>query len=517
MTANKMDGPVSGQAEQRYKNLYGKISDGLFQTSPDGRFVDANPAMARILGYASPEELIREVTDIGRQVCASESEWREYVRVLEAGRPVRDAEVQVRSKTGEAKWVSVNAEAIRDERGEVFSHEGIVEDITARKNLDALLIDTRRMEAMGALVGGVAHDFNNILTTVMGYCSLILMKTGAGAEFSGYVKRIMDAADRATLLTQSLLSFSRKQTADPRSVEVNEAVRIVEKLLRRVIGEDIELQTAFSKEKLAVMIADGRIGQLLMNLAAHAREAMPAGGMLSIKTGQVHLGREAARTAGGGEGAFAAIEFSYAERGVEGNGRDRALHMTEVDKASYLSIVRSIVRESQGYVNVAERPGAGATFTIYLPLGESAPGSVDLRETAELRGGNEVILVAEDSADVRQLVSMVLTDFGYKVIEAVDGFDVVEKFEAHKETIDLLLLDIIMPGKNGKEAYVELKKARPDVRAIFMSGYTGDILMRKGIGDEGVPMISKPIAIETLLRQVREILDAKPAQLSLFP
>jgi CheY-like chemotaxis protein len=182
-----------------------------------------------------------------------------------------------------------------------------------------------------------------------------------------------------------------------------------------------------------------------------------------------------------------------------------------------LSIVYGIVHQNKGYVNVASQPSKGTTFTTYFPLAEPASSAVSIQEKEELKGGNEVILVAEDNRDVRQIVTTVLRDFGYAVIEAVDGVDAVEKFNENREGIDLLLLDVIMPRKNGKEAYIELKKIRPDIRAVFMSGYTGDILSKKGISREGIPMISKPIVIEKLLKQIRELLDTRSSQLTLFP
>ncbi|MGD0232599.1 MAG: response regulator [Syntrophorhabdales bacterium] len=511
-----------GQAEERYRNLYENAREGIFRISLDGRFISANPAMARILGYGSPEELIDSVDTIGKQVCVSEGRWQDCVHVMEAEGLVRDFEIQVRCKDGGMGFVSINAGAVLDERGNMLYHEGMVENITERKTLEAQLLEAQRIEGMGALVGGIAHDFNNILTTIMGYCSLILMKAGSGTEFTGYANHIMQAADRASSLTHSLLAFSRRQAVEARTVDVNEAIKVVEKLLRRVIGDDIELRTSFSSERLAVLIGDGRIGQLVMNLATNARDAMPDGGVLGIRTEQVHLGEDFMKARDGKEGAYASIEVSHTGGGTHGHARDAGFDPLSPAQGAGtetpgLSIVYEIVRENEGYMHVAGLPDGGTAFTIYLPLAGPASGEAALRETEELRGGSEVILVAEDNEDVRQIIATILRDFGYVVVEAVDGVDAVEKFNENREAVDLLLLDVIMPRRNGKEAYGELKKVRPDIRVIFMSGYTGEILSRKEIGGEGIPIISKPIVIEKLLRQVREILDAKPSQLSLFP
>jgi PAS domain S-box-containing protein len=511
------------RAEEKYRNIYESAVEGIFQTSPEGRFISANPALARILGYASPEELIQSVRNVAQQVYVGDRQRQEYGRLMETEGLTRNFETEVRCKDGSLQWVSVNARAVRDEDGKLLYHEGMMESITERKKLETQLLHAERMQSVGNLAGGVAHDFNNILTTIMGYCSLILMKASPDNQLSGYVNQIMEAADRASALTQNLLAFSRRQPIETKTVDVNESIRIVEKLLRRIIGEDIELRTLLSGERLAVVMGEGQVGQILMNLATNARDAMPEGGVLSIKTEKVHLSGSIMKAYDSMEGAHACIEVCDTGSGMDertkGQIFDPFFTTKEVGKGTGLglSIVYGIVSQNKGRVDVSSRPGSGTTFTIYLPLTEPASSAVRPEEREELRGGNEVILVAEDNRDVRQIVTTVLRDFGYVVIEAADGAEAVEKFNEQKEAVDLLLLDVIMPRKNGKEAYMELKEIRPDIRAIFMSGYTGDILSKKGIGREGVPMISKPIVIEKLLRQIREILDTKPAQLSLFP
>jgi PAS domain S-box-containing protein len=511
------------QAEERYRYIYENAVEGIYQVSLDGRFISANPALARIHGFDSPEEMIQRVTDVGKQLFVSERRRHEYLRLMETEGFVHSFEIQVYCEDGSVQWVSLNARVVRDKEGNALYHEGIMESITERKKLEAQLLHAQRMESIGTLAGGVAHDFNNILTTVMGYCSLILMKAGPGTQVTSYVNQIMEAADRASALTQNLLAFGRKQVMATKPVDLNEAIKVVEKLLRRIIGEDIELRTSLNRERLVVVAGDGQIAQLLMNLATNARDAMPDGGVLSIKTEQVHLGGDFMKIYDGKEGVYAAIEVSDTGSGMDERTKDQIFDpfftTKEVGKGTGLglSIVYGIVRQNKGYVNVSSQPGKGTTFTTYFPLAESAGSALTVQEKEELKGGSEVILVAEDNEDVRQIVTTVLRDFGYTVIEAVDGVDAVEKFNENREGIDLLLLDVIMPRKNGKEAYIELKKIRPDIRAVFMSGYTGDILSKKGISREGIPMIAKPIVIEKLLKQIRELLDTRSSQLTLFP
>ncbi len=507
--------------EEKYRGIYENAIEGIFQTAPDGRFISANPALVRIFGYDSAEGLMESVTDA--QLFVSPKQRDEYLQLMEIEGTVRGFEAQVYCRDRSVTWVSINARTVRDQGGGTLYYEGTVESITERKKLEAQLRHSQKMESVGTLAGGVAHDFNNILTTIMGYCSLMIMKAGDDHRFRGYLDQILEAANRASTLTQSLLAFGRKQPVEAQPMDINQGIRGVEKLLARIIGEDIELKTLLADGKLIVMMGEGQIVQVLMNLVSNARDAMPDGGVLQIKTEQVHLSGDFVKSHDGKDGAFACIEVSDTGSGMDERTRDQIFDpfftTKEVGKGTGLglSIVYGIVSQSDGYINVSSELGKGSTFTIYLPLLQSEKGVQTLREKVELRGGNETVLVAEDNSQVREIVTATLRDFGYVVIEAVDGEDAVQKFAEQADKIDLLLLDVIMPRKNGMEAYTQMKKMRPDIRAIFMSGYTGDILSRKGIGREGIPLISKPIVIEKLLTQVRQVLEKKPSQLSLFP
>jgi PAS domain S-box-containing protein len=515
------DGLPKGDAQ--YRTLFETIAVGIFRTGRDGRVLNVNPAAARILGYDSPKDLIDSGGSLDGQLFVGERRRKEYTELMETQGVVRDFETQVVCKDKSVRWVSVNSGRVSDDRGNILYHEGTIEDVTEQKKLEAQLRNAQRMESIGTLAGGVAHDFNNILTTIMGYCSLILMKSGKGNPLLGYVDQIMEAANRASTLTHSLLSFSRKQVSETKAIDVNETIKGVEKLLRRIIGEDIELRTVLSPEKLVVVVGEGQIGQMLMNIATNARDAMPDGGVLTIKTEQVHLGGDFTKTDEGTGGAFAAIEVSDNGSGMDERTKDQAFDpfftTKEVGKGTGLglSIVYGIVKQNKGYITVSSEPGRGTSVAVCFPLAEPAAGADSLQEKAELQGGTETILVAEDNVQVREIVTTTLRDFGYQVVEAFDGTDAIEKFHEQAGKIDLLLLDVIMPRKNGKEAYLEIRKTRPEIKAIFMSGYTGDILSRKGISRVGIPMISKPIVIERLLKELRDALDKAPSQLTLFP
>ena len=510
------------EVAEKYRKIYENAIEGIFQITPEGRIISANPAFARMLGYETPTDLVTSIVDLREQVFATEKKQREFARLMATQGEVRDFEAQVKRKDGSVEWVSINARSAGSE-GCPRYYEGTIESVGERKKLEAQLRHAQKMESIGTLAGGVAHDFNNVLTAIMGYCSLMRMKAGDNHPFLGYVNQIMEAANRASTLTQSLLAFSRKQAMEAKAIDINETINGVGKLLRRIIGEDVELKTSLSEERLVVMAGEGQIGQLLMNLASNARDAMPEGGTLSLKTERVHLSPGSLTGYKGKEGAYAALEVADTGTGMDERTKDQVFDpfftTKEVGKGTGLglSIVYGIVNQNRGYLDVSSTPGKGTKFTVYFPLTEAASDLEAMHERSELPGGSEMILVAEDNTQVREIVTATLSDFGYTVIEAFDGEDAVEKFNEHRAEIDLLLLDVIMPRKNGKETYKEIKKARPDIRAIFMSGYTGDILSRKGISREGIPMISKPIVVEKLLREIREVLDNQPSQLTLFP
>jgi PAS domain S-box-containing protein len=301
------------KSEIQYRALFEQIAVGIFWTTANGRMLNVNPAAARILGYDSPEDLLSSVSDFDKQVYVSERRRKEYGELIETQGMVRDFEAQVYLKDRSTHWVSVNARSVADGSGNQLYCEGTIESITERKKLEAQLRNAQKMESIGTLAGGVAHDFNNILTTIMGYCSLIMMKAGKGNPLLGYIDQIMEAANRASTLTHSLLSFSRKQLTETKIIDVNETIKGVEKLLRRVIGEDVELRTILSTEKLVVIVGDGQIGQLLMNIATNARDAMPDGGTLTIKTELAHLGGDNIRTNVGPEGYSSPSRFRTRE------------------------------------------------------------------------------------------------------------------------------------------------------------------------------------------------------------
>ncbi|MBI2354409.1 MAG: PAS domain S-box protein [Deltaproteobacteria bacterium] len=389
-------------------------------------------------------------------------------------------------------------------------------DLTEQRKLEAQLRQSQKMEALGTLAGGVAHDFNNILTAIIGFSNLLQMNMEESDPRRQHLNQILAAAERATGLTQSLLAYSRNKPLNPGRVNLNEIVRKVGNFLSRLIGEDVELTITVADEALNVMADDGQIEQVLMNLATNARDAMAGEGSLIIRTGPIELDQEFVSSHGYGiTGRYALVSVSDTGSGMDRQTAERIFEPFFTTKQMGrgtglgLSIVYGIVKQHNGYINVYSEVGKGTTFNIYFPLTEVAEKEQNAVDMRHPKGGIETILHVEDSEDIRALMREVLTGAGYTVIEAVDGQDGVEKFREHREEVQLLILDVIMPRKNGKEVYDEVRAMKGDIKCIFTSGYTADIISRKGILEEGYNFVTKPLSPNALLAKVREVLDGE--------
>lgn len=384
-----------------------------------------------------------------------------------------------------------------------------------QRNLHGQLMQAQKMEAVGHLAGGVAHDFNNILTAIIGYANLLRKKVLAHEQLTFFADQILSASNRAAGLTRSLLAFSRKQVIEPKPADLNTIVQGIDKIAKRLIGEDIEFRTVLLNRSLTVMADSGQMEQALLNLCTNARDAMPHGGKLTIETGAVDVDEEARRLNFlDRTGWYGIICVSDTGAGMDEKTKSQIFEpfftTKEVGKGTGLglSIVYGIIKQHNGTINVYSETGKGMTFKIYLPLIAAAGEAALPKAEARPAGGNETILLAEDENDVRVLITHVLRDAGYSVIEAVTGEEAVKQFAEHADRISLLLSDVIMPKMNGKDAYDQIKGTRPDVKVLFMSGYTADNIKSKGILADGVPLLTKPIIPDQLLRKVREVLDA---------
>lgn len=381
----------------------------------------------------------------------------------------------------------------------------------ANRNIEMQLRQVQKLEAVGTLAGGIAHDFNNILTAIIASASLMQRTIDETSPLRRQLDRIFAACERATALTQSILAYSRKQISKPVPNNLNQIIENLHRLLTRLIPENIEFTTSLADADLTIMADSGQIEQVLLNLVANSVEAMPAGGNLVIKTEPAIDIQFQDANGQGQTGDYAILTVADTGAGMDAETRERVFEpfftTKEVGKGSGLGLamVYGIVSQHDGFINVTSEPGKGTAFTIYFPL--LAPDGKKNRNhnMQPQKGGKETILLIEDDKDVRGLLREMLGSFGYNIIEATDGKDGVEKFMEHQDEIRLLLTDVMMPRKNGKEAYDEIKKIKEDVKVIFISGYsaaaTAELL------DEQLNYMAKPVSPRDLLARIREVLD----------
>jgi PAS domain S-box-containing protein len=497
---------------QEFNAILNTIPDSLTLLSSDLKVLWTNQGAASALG--------KDISEIVGQPCYKVwfnrstpclAETCPSVRSFHSGNPDGG-----NVSTPDGRLWDTRTFPIRGDDCKVFSVIKLDRDITEHRKLEEQLRQSQKMQAIGTLAGGVAHDFNNILTAVIGYAHVIQMKTKEGEPVRHYAEQILAASERAANLTQSLLAFGRKALMNPRPVNLNEIVRKVEKLLRRIIGEDIELKSILTAEELTIFADSGQIEQVIMNLAVNARDAMPHGGQLTINTSVITLNDEFIKEHGYGEaGKYAAFSVTDTGEGMDDSVREKIFEpfftTKEVGKGTGLglSMVYGIIKRHDGYINVYSMPKRGTTFLIYLPLIEAKAEAIErpAEPAPILRRSTETVLIAEDDGAARKYMADVLKQDGYKVIEAVDGKDAVNKFMDNKDKVQALLLDVVLPKKNGREVYEEISKINPGIKVLYMSGYTADIIHKHGIIDNGLNFISKPVSPTKLLKKMRELLD----------
>ena len=498
------------ESETKLRAILDGSRDAI-SVSKDGIRIFANPATASLFGYGSVDELIgAPVLD----VIAPES--RDYVREMMnkrvRGEPVPPTyEATALKKDGSMFLMELTVSSYVV-KGEEFAL-AVLRDISEKKRLEDQLRQAQKMEAVGTLAGGVAHDFNNILTVIMGLGNLMQMEFGKDDINRAYIDQIVASSERAADLTQSLLAFSRKQRITLEPHNVSDVARSTAKLLTRLLPEDIVLSMNLADGDMYGLLDVNQMGQVLMNLATNARDAMPHGGSLTVTTERTKIDNNFIKTHGFGRtGDYVKLSVSDTGIGMDESTVKRIFEpfftTKEVGKGTGLGLASAygIVKQHNGYITVSSMPFKGTTFDIYLPL-TKAPSRQKARVTGTISGGTETILIVEDDRDVRNMLTKILSGQGYTTIEAIDGEDAIRAHHEHTEHIDLVILDVVMPGKNGKEILDEITRTDPLVKAIFISGYTGDIVIDKGIESESVDFLQKPLSITGLLGKVREVLD----------
>ena len=429
-------------------------------------------------------------------------------------------EYRFRERSGTYRWIRDESRVVGDTFGEDAEVVGVWVDVTERRQLEEQFRQAQKMEAVGRLAGGVAHDFNNLLTAITGYSDLLLMDLDPQDERRQDVAEIKRAAVAAADLTRQLLAFSRRQVLAPRIIDLNAVVSGAQKLLGRLIGEDVTVETRLDPALASVRADPGQMEQVLMNLAVNARDAMPNGGRLTIETANVMVDTEfAPERPGPAAGPHVLMAVSDTGIGMDEATKARIFEpfftTKEIGKGTGLGLatVYGIVKQSDGFIWVYSEPGKGSTFKIYLPRVDGPPESLETGERpARSLRGTETIMVAEDTAAVRAVVRDVLERHGYTVVEAATGREAAQLAGRRPGGIDLLVTDVVMPELSGRDLVRELRTVKPDLKVLYMSGYTDDAVLRQGMLEPGAAFIQKPFRPDDLARRIRDLLDAPPAR-----
>jgi PAS domain S-box-containing protein len=510
-----------GESEERFRQVISSISDWIYVTriTEDGKQVNLyfSPHVEALTGYPY-EKFIGDwsfwpsvVIHPDDQAAAAEQAAR-----LAAGQN-SETEYRLIRADGEIIWVRDSAR-VENEDTNVKLVYGVVSNITQRKQLEEQFHQSQKMEAVGRLAGGVAHDFNNLLTVITGYNDLLLEEHADNHDPDHVkLKQIKKAAEQATLLTRQLLAFSRKQVLQPRVLNLNTIVTNMETMLRRLIGEDIELIISL-KEGVGLVKADpGQMEQVILNLAINARDAMPSGGKMTIETARVKLDETYARQhIGAKPGSYVMIAISDTGHGMDAETKSHIFEpfftTKEPGKGTGLGLatVHGIINQSDGHIWVYSEPDKGTIFKVYLPQLEASEPLDDQDDPISTppRRGSETILLVEDEDSVRGLACRILRGEGYLVLEASDGAEALQISADYPDPIHLLLTDVVMPsGLSGRQLAANLSPLRPQMKVLYMSGYTDDAIVHHGVLDEGIAFLQKPFTLLMLTHKVREVLD----------
>jgi two-component system cell cycle sensor histidine kinase/response regulator CckA len=499
------------RSEVRYRSLVQTAVYGIYRSSLDGRFLDVNPALIGMLGYNSALEIL--ALDPQKDVFVDPAEYTRLVDEFRRNGRMDGFEVRWRRKDEGIITVRISGRAVAggDEPSDVL--EAIAEDITERRLLEDQFRQAQKMEAVGRLAGGIAHDFNNLLMVISGYTEVLLDQMTLGHPLHAKAEAIQQASDRATTLTRQLLAFSRKQLLELKVIDVNAIVADMERLLRPLIGEDIELTTTLAPNVGCTRADAGQLEQVIMNLVVNAKDAMSGGGKICIRTASVNLDDSyRPENALIKNGPYVMISVSDNGQGMDRETQARIFEpfFTTKEKGKGtglgLSTVYGIIKQSGGYVFVQSELSRGTVFTIYFPrVDEPSDAIGELPVSLAAAGGTETVLLVEDEDSVRQLVRETLESRGYRVLEAANGQAALTVAANHPEPIHLVITDVVMPGLNGHELVQQLMPARPGLKVLYLSGYAQDAFTTL-TAEAQKTFLQKPFTLQSLARKVREIL-----------
>ena len=499
-------------SEQSYRSLVEGAPYGICRSTVDGQLLQVNRAMAEMLSYESETELL--LRSLRTEIFSQSVNYDEFLAQLRVSSSCQGFECTWQCHGGKTILVCLGGWSVLDRTGEISYLEILAENITERKQLENQLRQVQKMQAIGQLTGGVAHDFNNLLTVVEGQVEMMLSEVPPNERWRHRLEEIEKAAQLASTLTRRLLAFSRMQVFQSRVLDLNVVIAGMSQMVARLIGENIEM-TFLPDAHLGRVKADpSQIEQVLMNLVVNARDAMPDGGRLTIETHNAHLDATYARQQAIVErGDYVLLVVSDTGRGMDAETQARVFEPFFTTKQPGqgtglgLSMVYGVVKQSGGYIWVYSEPGKGSTFKIYLPRVMDRPDETAAVVSGPSPRGKETILLAEDEEGVREMVSTFLESQGYQVLAAADGVSAKQLAQSHNGEIDLLLTDVVMPKQGGRELAEDLRKMLPCLKVLFISGYTGDFVVRNAIVESGAAFVQKPFSMQSLAIKIRELLD----------
>ena len=507
------------KSEQEYRTLFEKSSDVVFISTPDDKFIDINNAGIKLFGFNNKEEILN--CKISEDLYTNSSDRKEFIKLIEKNDQIKDFEIHLKTINGEEIIALETTTAFRDKDGNIIAYQGIIRDITKKRKLEEHLFQSQKMESIGMLAGGIAHDFNNILTALKGYADIALMKLPKDAPAKKQVLGISRGIDRAENLTRQLLAFGRKQIIEPKVINVNKIILNIEKMILRLIGEDINLETILSDDVGYIKADSGQIEQVLLNLVINARDA------INEKNGQTKDKKITIET------KSKYIDFSYARNRPEikvGNYLLMAVSDTGIGMSDDLltniyqpffttkehgkgtglglSTVYGIIKQNNSHIFAYSEINQGTTFKIYWPTTDQDIEpiySVTLEN--ELKNGSETILFVEDDFEVRNTMCDALQSLNYNIIEASNGIEAINKLKQNNINLDLLITDVVMPEMGGKELAEEIIKYFPKIKILYTSGYTDDHIVRSGTLEKGINFLHKTFSIKDLSQKIRFIIE----------
>jgi len=514
VTSRKRVDEAIRQSEASFRGMV-ESTYGVYRATADGSILMANAALAHTLGYDSEKELLalNLVTDIFQPDEYSVHFFEQPGTRKQFARH----EVNWRRKDGKNVTVEISGRPISDDNGKFLYFEVVAEDISHRRSMEHRLRHVQKMEAIGRLAGGIAHDFNNVLGVITGYTEMLLDKLNGDPKLTGLVTHVLKATERGATLTRQLLAFSRQQVLDPRVIDVQQHIQGVEGLLRRVLGEDIHLTVEVGDRPVRLRVDPTQLEQVIMNLVVNARDAMPSGGSLSIEVSEAHIDKNyCEHNPDCHPGSYVRFAISDTGCGMSPQVLARVFEPFFTTKESGkgtglgLATVYGIVKQSGGHITVYSEVGHGTTFKAYLPLTEEPVSGPELAALDGIvPGGIETILLVEDEDSLRDVTCEYLKNKGYSVLTAAKSESAIAAAESSVQPVDLLLTDVILPGASGVHLAQRLSKSRPQMRVLYVSGYTADTIVHHGGHDPSFAFLTKPFSLPTLARKIRSILDSE--------